>query len=323
MLDGNRSRELLTRLWHTNVSFGDFGVDGFFLLSGFLIVQSWQKNPELIGFLHNRVLRIVPGYLVAVLLSTLAVGLLAPGIDHFFRHLNINFVYSVLALSAPSTPPVLRGAAYPKVNTSLWTVSYEFRCYILIAVFGICGLFRRPIVWATVTLALLAASASPSLIAHIRVNSTLTHVIGDPTETVRLTAIYCIGINFFLFRRWIIFRPLFAVSAAAAIAGVRMFDPDHMELALALFGGYLMFYFGQVSMRSLHWMKNIPDISYGIYLYGWPVEALWIWRFRGSPWVAFIISTVSCFILGWLSWHFVERPMLKLKRRQSVPLPPA
>jgi hypothetical protein len=60
--DGNRSREIFTHLTHSDVTFGTFGVDGFFLLSGYLIVRSWQLNPDLFSFLRNRVLRIFPGY---------------------------------------------------------------------------------------------------------------------------------------------------------------------------------------------------------------------------------------------------------------------
>jgi peptidoglycan/LPS O-acetylase OafA/YrhL len=77
MLDGNRSRELFVRLTHSSMTLGDLSVDGFFLLSGFLIVKSWERNPTWADFLRNRTLRIVPGYLVAALLSTAVVGLLA------------------------------------------------------------------------------------------------------------------------------------------------------------------------------------------------------------------------------------------------------
>ena len=65
--------DLFRRWTHSNVTFGAIGVDGFFLLSGFLIVQSWENNPELMNFLRKRALRIVPGYFVAVVLSTLVV----------------------------------------------------------------------------------------------------------------------------------------------------------------------------------------------------------------------------------------------------------
>jgi peptidoglycan/LPS O-acetylase OafA/YrhL len=61
LTDGNPSRELFYRLTHV-MSLGSFGVDGFFLLSGFLIVKSWQTDPNLLDYLSKRVLRIVPGY---------------------------------------------------------------------------------------------------------------------------------------------------------------------------------------------------------------------------------------------------------------------
>src|ERR1700740_34366 len=70
--DGNASRELFHRFTGAPMTFGTLGVDGCFILSGYLIVQSWLGDPELINFLRKRVLRIVPGYLVAVVLSTLA-----------------------------------------------------------------------------------------------------------------------------------------------------------------------------------------------------------------------------------------------------------
>jgi peptidoglycan/LPS O-acetylase OafA/YrhL len=92
---------------------------------------------------------------------------------------------------------------------------------------------------------------------------------------------------------------------------------------MVLCAGYLMFYLGQMRLTWLSGMARLPDISYGIYLYGWPVESLWIWFSRGSPWVAFFGSTAICFALGWLSWHFVERPALSLKRRPFAPSPAA
>src|ERR1700733_11516931 len=65
VMDGNRSREIFSRVTHTSNSFGEFAVDGFFLLSGFLILKSWQRHPSLPDYLRNRFFRIVPGYLVA------------------------------------------------------------------------------------------------------------------------------------------------------------------------------------------------------------------------------------------------------------------
>ena len=68
LADGSRSREPLTRLFHTT-SFGGLGVDFFFILSGFLITMSWDKNPHALSFLKKRILRIYPAYMAAFLVS--------------------------------------------------------------------------------------------------------------------------------------------------------------------------------------------------------------------------------------------------------------
>lgn len=318
LTDGNLSRELLHRFTATPMTFGIFGVDGFFVLSGYLIAQSWLGDPEFFNFLRKRVLRIVPGYLVAVIFSTLAVGLLAPGVAHFFRRLDVHLLNSVALLSSPATPPVFPGRPFGVVNGALYTIGYEFRCYILVALLGLCGLLRRPIVCLTATVLLLAARIYGAPFERMRWPRHMEALFGQPAITFRFMAIYLVGVCFYLFRERLAFRPRFAL-AAASLAGCFAFVPSIAEVGLVLCGGYLMFYLGQMYLPWLTGMSRLPDISYGIYLYGWPVECLWIWFHRGSPWVTFFASTVICFGLGWLSWHFIERPALALKRRPTAP----
>jgi peptidoglycan/LPS O-acetylase OafA/YrhL len=319
--DGNTSRELLHRLTGAPITFGGLGVDGFFLLSGYLIVQSWLGDPELLNFLRKRVLRIVPGYLVAVALSTIAVGLLAPGTDHFFWLLNVHFLKSVALLSSPQTPAVLPGFPYPMVNVALYTIAYEFRCYLLVALFGLSGLLRHRKVVLASTVLLLTSVLYPNPFAGVQWPRHVEALVGLPVFVSRLTAIYLTGCCFFLFRDRVVFRPRFAQAAVIVVAGAFAFAPACAELALVLGGGYLMFYLGQMRLPWLAGMGKVPDISYGIYLYGWPVESLWVWYHRGSPWVTFFASTVICFALGWLSWQFIERPALRWKRGTVAAVP--
>ena len=317
--DGDRSRELFHRFTHTPLTFGMIGVDGFFLLSGYLIVKSWMSFPRLSDFMCKRVLRIIPGYAVAVLLSTLAVGLLAPGEEHFFRHLNSYFIKSVVLLEDPSTPPVFPGQAYPYVNGALYTIAYEFRCYLLVAIVGALGILRMRTVWLVATVCTLAAfGCSGWLLQGIHWPSRVVGVFGDPHLDLRLTAVFLVGGCFYLFRDRISFRPAFSVIAALAMVAVFTFLSRNAEVSLVLCGGYLLFYLGRMHLSWLSAMSRVPDISYGIYLYGWPVESLWIWFHKGSPWITFLVSTVLCLGLGWLSWTFVELPALSLKRKTAA-----
>jgi peptidoglycan/LPS O-acetylase OafA/YrhL len=320
LTDGNASRELGSRLCGGSMTFGGLAVDGFFLLSGFLIVQSWDRDPELLNYLRKRVLRIVPGYLVAVILSIAALGLAAPGVNRFFQHLGLRTLLSILLLSSPETPPVCPGSAYHLVNGSLWTIFYEFRCYLLVAMLGLLGLLRRRWICLALVAALLLVVNSFRLLMDLSWSRFLFFT-GAPPQVYRLTAVFLIGTCFYLFRDRVRFAPWYAAAAGALIVAVRLFASRKLELAILIGGSYLLFYAGSLSLRWLDWMRRVPDISYGIYLYGWPVEMLWIWSRHGAPWVTFAVCTPICFALGWLSWHLIERPALTLKRRATAPLP--
>ena len=114
LVDGNRSREPLTALFHT-VSFAELGVDGFFILSGFLITASWSRDPRPRSFLRKRVTRIVPGFVVAYILSVLVVGVLGSSSPAaFFHELDAKrLLKELLKLCAPVTPPVFRVTPTP------------------------------------------------------------------------------------------------------------------------------------------------------------------------------------------------------------------
>ena len=312
----NRSRELLNRYTRSGLSFGDFAVDGFFILSGFLITRSWQMDPDLPSYLKKRLLRIVPGYVVAAALSVVIIGLLAPATPNFFKDLlhapwNRELVISTVTLDSPMTPPAFPGLPYHDVNSAPWTLPYEFRCYLAVAVFGTLGLFRWRLAWLTATvIALIAYLVAGPLSAHLWHH--FYWILGRPNVLLRLFPPFLVGGCFFLYQAHIRFRPAFALIAAAglAICFSTGFIP---EIALFLCGSYLLIYIGQFQLGNRGWVNKVPDISYGMYLYGWPTAQLALWYLHPGPWMVFVLSLISSVALGLLSWHLVERPMLTLK----------
>src|SRR5579875_1743311 len=96
LADGNRHRELLTRLFGT-LSFGELAVDGFFLISGYLIVGSFLKQPRLWPYLKKRIVRLYPAFALASLLCVVLVAPLAGAHPHD----PIGWAKSVLLLQQP------------------------------------------------------------------------------------------------------------------------------------------------------------------------------------------------------------------------------
>jgi peptidoglycan/LPS O-acetylase OafA/YrhL len=65
----------------------------------------------------------------------------------------------------------------------------------------------------------------------------------------------------------------------------------------------------------LHRMGRFGDVSYGLYIYAFPVQQTLIWLFdKRLAWLTILILTIfATAVISFLSWHFVEKQCLKLK----------
>ena len=113
-----------------------------------------------------------------------------------------------------------------------------------------------------------------------------------------------------LFRR-LSFQPT-RLHAAVAVAALAIY-PLSWELALATGGAFLLLTFG-LRPSSV----AMPDISYGTYLYGWPIQMLLIWWGMREPVAIFLIALPAALLCGLASWYGVERWALKLKASRAA-----
>jgi peptidoglycan/LPS O-acetylase OafA/YrhL len=322
LIDGNRKREPLTAIFGT-LTLAEMAVIGFFILSGYLIVQSWQRSASVFDFLKKRVLRIYPAYVVAFFISVLIVGRLGAG-ENYFAQLNLWKIFTdAITLTMPRTPPVFDGTYYPLVNGAMWTIVYEFRCYLLVAVLGVLGAFKKPQWWLALTIAATAFTALSFYASRSDVEALhfpgAQFLIGSNTEFSRLLACFGAGGCYYLFRDKICYHRRWALEALAVTAMALFYFPA-IYPAIALAGAYCLFAFAFTPIKILDRFKTKTDISYGIYLYGWPTQKLLLWYFPLlSPLVLFGGAFAISIACGWLSWKIIEAPFLRLKKARFLP----
>lgn len=309
LIDGNANREPLARLVGFT-SLGKLAVECFFLLSGYLIVQSWTQSPKMWSFLKKRILRIYPGFIVASLFCAFVVGPLGAQPQKYFEAFWYGgFVKSLFFLKIPEVPDVFQGQPYPSINGSMWSISLEFICYILVLVAGSLGIFRRKILWFFIAIVLY------SVVLYATLGLSLPYVsLDDPL--LRLAAFFLIGGCFYLYRDFIFYKSLPALIFALVIfICVFGFKIHYMFFAVA--GAYLLFYLAFTRINFLKRFERLPDVSYGVYLYGWPIQKLILWYFPATtPAVLFVVSAVISLLLGAVSWYIVEKPFMRLKSFQ-------
>ena len=199
----------------------------------------------------------------------------------------------------------------------MWTIAYEFRCYIMAALLGLMGFYRHRL-WL---LALTTAVILANLLFLFPIGQQIIHILrptnallGEPGPPIRLTGAFLAGACFRVFRLKYQGR-IALLSAALLVAG--MFVPAIAEPCLIVLGGYVLFWAAfNLTWRPLRTLNAKDDISYGLYLYAWPVAMLLIWYWRDIPiWTLGFLTLAASVALGALSWWTIEKPSLALKSK--------
>ncbi len=299
--------------------FGDLAVAIFFAISGFLVTASWASDPRPHSFVLRRGLRILPGLWVVLFLSTFVMGIVVTelpvtsyltSISTWRYPLERALVFSTYA----DLPGVFTTNPYgPAVNGSLWTLPVEVAAYgatLLLGVTGVLGRRRALVVVATLGLFAIQEtllSSTPSLGATAPDN-VLRWV-------VHFGLFYAIGSLLFLYRELV---PLSFIAALAGLAlWVVTFGTGAMTVVGQLTLPYAVLVFGYRGPEIVdRVMRRIGDISYGTYIYAFPVQQTIIHYDTGIDPVSLIAYTVPItYACALLSWRLVERPALRLRRR--------
>ncbi len=295
-----------------SLDLGNFGVLIFFCISGYLVTQSWLRDPNPWRFAAKRFLRIWPGLTAVTLLAALILGPLVSTFtlaDYFSSPDTLKYFLQLKLNIKNILPGVFSGNPVGTiVNGSLWTIPLEVHWYFILLLTGVFGILRRKY---------LALACAVAFIAYY-FSGLGSYADGSPKQKNTLGLFFIVGACLYLFEKvWMVRRrlALIAVVSLAIVFGM-LGQTVLAQITLIPFAVILV---GSASTPVLRRFGRFGDLSYGIYIYAFPVQQTVVWisgnglSFNQGLVVSALITTV----FAYFSWHLIERPSLHLKRRFS------
>jgi peptidoglycan/LPS O-acetylase OafA/YrhL len=315
--EGTEAHEPLILLTGRQCILGLTGVFVFFAISGFLVTQSFEETRDPLRFIAKRALRIFPGLFMATLVSAFALAPLVTTLplDEYLRRPE-PYGYVVGNTLLNQTVHELPGVMFVdnpvglEVNGSLWTLRYEFMMYVMVLVLGMLRLLAWP-----VALFLLALGVACIGWGALEALGTWGWLLG----------FFASGMLLYKLRDTRIFDG--RVALVALLGLVASVPLRQFILLFPVFGCYLALWLALQPRLPVIPAARFGDLSYGLYVYGWPVEEMVMWLSGGrlAWWALFLIALPATALVAFLSWHLVEGPALRLKprgRRAARSYPP-
>lgn len=297
---------------------GGWAIAGFFVISGYLITASRYSN-GLGDYLLHRVARIMPAFwvclvVVAFIFAPIGYAAAQGSLDGFFGTgtTPANYVFSNLGLrmNAYDVAGSPMDVPYPGAwNGSLWSLYYEFFCYIIVAVLGIFAFFRKS-PW------FMTAAFTASVVVEANMEKVLPYFQNnfDFQLLFQLLPFFLGGAVVQVWKDRIGIHWLPAVLSIAAAVLITAFVPDWGGAASAAFICYGILWLSLWLPSPTLIKKN--DVSYGLYIYAFPVQQLLaVYGVHELGIFLFtVIATVCSIPLAVASWLLIERPVMRRVR---------
>jgi peptidoglycan/LPS O-acetylase OafA/YrhL len=297
---------------------GFWSVLGFFGISGYLITRSRLSGRPAIDYYRARALRIFPGLLVCLLLIALVLAPLSAVLDGsggWSAQSAATFVLRNAVLYPPhfsqeGIGQTLQSVPYESMwNGSLWTLFWEGACYVAVGV--AVSVFPRRTLPFGALIALLVV-VSMTMLNELDV-ITLPVLLG---RVLALVGAFLAGAVLMLHADRVAVNRYY-VSGAVVVLLASIGSGTVQSIGVLPFV-YLVMVAG--STRPLRHIGKTNDISYGLYIYAWPVQQFVMLIFGPDILLAAVIglSIAGTVPLAYMSFRFIELPALGLKRPPKV-----
>lgn len=314
-----RSHEPLTQLFGS-ISFGEFAVDCFFIVSGYLIASSWQGEQNISSYLSKRIRRIFPAFIVCNIICLFVFARLAQGSYGYLQSIQwTEYAIGLVTLSQPKINNIFNHDIYHALNPPLWSIQYEFACYIALLVLMI--VFRKS--HRQMAMVSFVVFCTLMLIGgyglHILQNSNFIYLT---KAYIRAPMFFLAGVILWQNNTRIdSIKPyLFVIFGCMTL--LCLSHPITAEPGLALFGSLLIIKLGRSSVAKNITFTNKNDVSYGTYLYAFPIsQLLFSTPFFQHALSNFFATTALTMTIGYISWKFIEKPLLAHRKTEKNATP--
>lgn len=281
----------------------------FFGLGGFLVTGSGIRVKSVGKFLWHRFLRIFPALALEVFLSAIFLGAIFTTLNlHDYYTSSEFWIYfkNIIGIIHFNLPGVFFDNPFPRtVNGNLWTLRPDYYGYLTLTCLMLFGIFSRKKLYFYFLLT--------GLIIFLGLD--FTSQMGKPQYVPKDSALvfsFLFGSLLFLksdiipWRFDIFLFCLLFYAFFGQEGGV-----SYLSSALIV---YAVVYAGMIKIPMPAFLK-LGDYSYGIYLYGFPIQQALVAKFLWTRewYILFPVSAVLALTLAVVSWHLIEKPFLRLK----------
>lgn len=194
------------------------------------------------------------------------------------------------------------------MNGSLWSIPFEVFCYIFLICMFTLGCFKSRI-FATLIIAFIIIDGlfgNKFLFTWIDINNKDTFLLATSFAFGALLALWQdkITVNlYFLLAFWVLFYIL---------------NGTYYSVFLLFFAIFVSIIY-VASLPFVLLLKPSSDISYGVYLWGWPVQQTLVTIFPNQSAITNAISAIIvAFLVGLLSWHLIEKPSIQYGKKLAA-----
>lgn len=307
-IDATGRVDFIANLVHFTYS-GNLAVIMFFFISGILVTNSLLVKKNWKIFLLTRLFRLIPGLIFVSLIMGLIsfaftehsfVNYVKLMLDYVYKNTLLNIQFTIDGVSFLHNEHPLDGRFAESINGSLWTIPIEFRMYLMILSIWF---ISKSIYSKLMPILMIIGLLSPIIFIEPLLGDGEVRFLIPSFMLGALYAYYKDTINL----NWQVAIGLFLLTNIVEGPIIKSW------LYVVAFNTTMIWVSGT---KLLTYFKIKHDISYGVYLWGWPIEQL-VGYFM--PWLHYwyfiVVSIALTFVVAYISCRLIEEPSMNICKK--------